>query len=87
MGNATLRGMVTAIGATGAGIILIFFILNEIHKISTDNVWYDLGNFFGSFLLVIYAYLLGSIPFLILNAVWAIFSLKEVVSSLRSPRT
>ena len=75
--------MITIIGATGAGIILIFFILNELHKISNDNVWYDLGNFFGSFLLVIYAYLLGSIPFLILNGVWAAFSIKEIISDLR----
>ncbi len=79
--------METAIGAIGAGIILTFFILNETHKISADSMWYDLGNFLGSSLLVLYAYLLGSIPFLILNAVWAVFSLKEVISDLRSPRT
>lgn len=75
--------MITAIGATGAAIILIFFILNELHKISNDSLWYDVGNFLGSFLLLVYAYLLGSIPFLILNTVWAAFSLKEIISDLK----
>ncbi len=72
--------MITAVGATGAGIILIFFVLNGLHKISSDSRWYEVGNFIGSSLLVIYAYLIGSIPFLVINAVWAAFSLKKIVS-------
>ncbi len=72
--------MVTFIGISGASIILVFFLLNQFHKIDRDSIWYDIGNFIGSGLLVIYAYLISSIPFLILNAVWAIASLRDVFS-------
>lgn len=67
------------IGVLGATIILIFFILEQSHKISNDSFWYDFGNFIGSALLVVYGYLLSSIPFMILNTVWAIFSFKDIV--------
>ncbi len=71
----------TIIGVLGATIILIFFILEQLHKISNDGFLYDAGNFVGSVLLVIYAYLLSSVPFLILNLVWAVFSLKDLLTN------
>ncbi|MCL9971926.1 MAG: hypothetical protein NBV63_00770 [Candidatus Pacebacteria bacterium] len=73
----------TLIGVVGAGIILVFFVLNQTKVLDIDNFWYDLGNTVGSGLLVYYAVLLGSIPFIILNVVWMLFSLKDVVQSLR----
>lgn len=73
----------TLIGIFGAAIILIFFILNESHKISADSFSYDLWNLIGSILLCIYAYLLSSWPFLILNLVWAAFSLKDVIRDIK----
>jgi hypothetical protein len=72
----------TLIGVVGAGVILIFFLLNQTKVLDIDNLWYDLGNTIGSGLLVYYAVLLGSIPFIILNTVWMLFSLKDVVRSL-----
>ena len=75
--------MTTIIGIIGASIILILFLLNEFNKIKNDDFWYDFGNFIGSALLVIYSYLLGSIPFIILNFIWAFFSLKDVLSYSR----
>ena len=74
--------MTTIIGTIGATIILVFFILEQMHKINNESIWYDGGNFIGSVLLVIYAILLSSIPFLILNGVWAVFSLKDVITDL-----
>ncbi len=76
--------MIIFIGTAGASIILVFFLLNQFHKIDRDSVWYDIGNFIGSGLLVIYAYLLPSIPFLILNAVWALVSLREIFSDAKT---
>ena len=69
----------TIIGASGAGIILIFFLLNQFKIVSIDNIWYDSGNAVGSGVLIVYAYLLGSVPFLVLNVIWFLFSFKDVV--------
>ncbi len=75
--------MVVFIGTSGAFIILVFFLLNQFHKIDRDSIWYDLGNFIGSGLLVVYAYLISSIPFLVLNAVWALVSLRDIFSDAK----
>ncbi len=70
------------IGISGAAIILVAFLLNQLNKWKNDSFIYDFANFIGSLLLVIYAILLSSYPFLILNGVWAAFSLKDVVRKL-----
>ena len=75
--------LTTTIGTIGALIILISFILNEVHKLDSDNLIYDIANFIGGSLLALYAYLLSSIPFLILNIVWAIVALRDVFLDLR----
>ena len=71
--------MITLIGTLGASIILIFFLLGQLRKIDVDSIWYDGCNFIGSAMLVLYAYLLSSIPFFILNMVWALVSLKDIL--------
>ena len=73
--------MITTIGALGSAILLMYFILDETHKVNSDSVSYNLGNLCGATLLLIYAYLLGSIPFMVLNAVWAAFALKKLLST------
>lgn len=75
--------LTTIIGATGALIILISFILNEIHKLDRDSLIYDIANFIGGSLLAVYAYLLSSIPFLILNIVWTIVALRDIILDLK----
>lgn len=69
----------TLIGVIGAGVILVFFLLNQFKVMAAENIWYDAGNTLGSGFLIVYAYLLGSLPFLILNVVWFLFSFKDVV--------
>ncbi|MEK7462896.1 MAG: hypothetical protein AAB621_00830 [Patescibacteria group bacterium] len=76
--------LTTIIGTAGALIILVSFILNEIHKLDSESFIYDFANFIGGSLLAIYAYLLSSIPFLILNVVWAIVALRDVILDLRN---
>ncbi|MDH5442347.1 MAG: hypothetical protein OEX08_01965 [Candidatus Nomurabacteria bacterium] len=71
--------MQTIIGATGATIILIFFLLNQTNIIKKESVWYDLGNAIGAGIMIWYSILLWSVPFLILNIVWAAFSACDVV--------
>lgn len=69
----------TIIGVLGMSVILYAFLLNQLGKWSIKTIQYDLANLIGSALLVYYAFTLQSYPFLILNAFWAGFSLKDVI--------
>lgn len=66
------------VGAIGAVVLLIAFVLEEIHKLSDESIVYDALNFIGAALLAVYAYLLQSIPFLILNTIWSLVALRDV---------
>ena len=74
---------VTFIGVTGAGIILAFFLLNQFQKVSHQTLLYDSANFIGGSLLLVYAFLISSLPFAILNGVWSLVSLRDIVSDIR----
>lgn len=78
--------MITLIGTTGAGLILAGFLLNQFGVWKNDNVYYDCINALGSALLVWYAYLLMSIPFLVLNAVWFASAAYDVVKYFAKQR-
>jgi uncharacterized membrane protein YdcZ (DUF606 family) len=69
----------TLIGTSGALIVLIAFILNQIKKWKEDYLIYDVFNFIGSLLLVIYAIILSSYPFLVLNFIWAALSFRDIL--------
>lgn len=70
------------IGTTGAALILIAFIMGQFHKWKDTDLIYDAVNFIGAILLIIYAVLIVSYPFMILNAVWAAVSLRDIFSDL-----
>lgn len=70
------------IGTIGATLILIAFLLVQLNKLDVHSFIYNVINFIGSILLIIYAVLGMSYPFIILNSVWALFSLKDIVSKL-----
>ena len=72
----------TLIGVIGALLILVCFVGNELNKLDKHSVWYDAGNIIGSILLLIYAYLLHSWPFLVLNIVWALVALRDLLQTL-----
>lgn len=58
-------------GIGGVIFILIAFILDEFYKkINSETVTYNLLNIVGSGLLIYYAYVLKSWPFVVLNAAW-----------------
>jgi hypothetical protein len=67
------------IGCAGAGIILVAFIAMQLHYVTDEDVRYDGANFAGSVLLVFYAYSGGSWPFVALNTIWGLVSLRDVV--------
>ena len=74
--------MTIFIGTIGAGIILILFLLNQTGRVKTGALSYDLWNFLGASLLVAYSLALQAYPFAVLNAVWALFSLRDVYISV-----
>lgn len=75
--------LIQIIGTSGALLILIGFIFNQLHKWKPGELKYDGVNMIGSGLLIWYAYLLHSNPFIVLNSVWLVVSLREVIRDLR----
>jgi len=70
------------IGILGAVIILVCFIGNETNKLDRHSITYDVGNIVGSVILILYSYLIGSWPFLVLNLVWAFVALRDLRKTL-----
>jgi hypothetical protein len=73
---------VTLMGTAGAGIILVFFLLNQTGKVKTKALSYDVWNFLGASLLVAYSLALRAYPFAVLNGVWALFSLRDILQDV-----
>ena len=71
------------LGVAGMITLLIGFVLNLFKFVHADSVLYDLLNVLGCACLAVYAYALGSIPFLILELIWGIFSLYELIIVLK----
>ena len=71
------------IGSVGAGLILIAFVLGQLHIWKDTYLSYDLLNAIGSLLLIYYAWIGFSWPFVVLNAVWAAVSIKDCVTDLQ----
>ncbi len=67
------------LGITGAFLILLAFTLHQVGVWSEEDLIYDLINFLGSGLLIWYSILLSSIPFIVLNSIWAFVSLRDVI--------
>lgn len=67
------------LGVAGSAILLALFLANQLGRLTTDSRLYDLGNFAGAALLAGYSVALHAWPFLILNAVWALASARDLL--------
>ena len=67
--------MKESIGTLGALCVLCAFALSKVGKLSVNRLPYDVLNAVGSLSLVIYATLLHSTPFILINAVWFALSI------------
>lgn len=67
------------LGITGAALVLVAFAMNQSNKWTNDSYNYDLTNFIGSAMLLLYGLILETYPFVALNAIWALFSLKDLL--------
>jgi|GEM_PF-327525 len=68
-----------SLGIMGMLMILGGFLLIQTHKLTSDSLLYDVLNFVGSTLLVISAWPARQWPFIILNGVFALYSLKDIL--------
>jgi hypothetical protein len=70
------------IGVVGMILILLAFLLNQISVWKQNTLLYDSCNALGGFLLVVYAFDGKAWPFVILNGVWTLYSVKDVLVTL-----
>lgn len=64
--------MTLFIGTLGAFLLLVAFCLEQFDVISDKSYAYDGLNLVGAGLLAWYAVLLGSVPFIVLEGIWAL---------------
>lgn len=76
-----------AIGVVGAGFLLLGFILNQLDVLKNSTLSYNVINFVGSVLFVIYSWMLKSWPFFVMNLVWSFVSLRGIVNSFTNEPT
>jgi len=74
--------LTTVIGIVGATLILVAFILEQTKIWNNEMLKYDLVNFVGSAMLVYYGMVLKGYPFVVLNSVWALVSLHDVLTDI-----
>jgi hypothetical protein len=79
----------TFFGMGIAGMLLILggFLLIQTHRVTADSLLYDVLNFVGSALLVVYGIAGGVWPFVALNGVFALYSLYDIVKDLQGRHT
>jgi len=66
------------LGLFGTSMILIAYLGLQVQYFTHDNIYYDLINLFGALVLTVYAYLSGTVPFVILNVIWSLVAIKDI---------
>ena len=72
------------IGTFGVGLILLAFYLNISQKIENTSLGFILLNLIGAILAGLASLLINYIPFVILEAVWALVSLNSLFKYLKN---
>ena len=76
----------TILGFIGMTLILIAFIQEQRGKWIRTMFIYDSANFFGGLLLVTYGISGKAWPFVILNSIWTLYSLKDLLFKQKLPK-
>ncbi len=74
------------IGTIGVGIILLAYFLNIFSWIKKEGVLFYLMNIVGASIACFTSYLIHYIPFVILEATWAIVSIFGLLKSIKKPQ-
>jgi hypothetical protein len=67
------------INSVGVSLILIAFFLLTLKKVDAQNVYYNLLNLIGAGLACYGSYLIKSIPFVVLEAIWSLVALYGLI--------
>lgn len=67
------------IGFTGVAILLLAFLLNLLKKITATGLLYIIMNIVGAGLACLASWLIGYIPFVVLEAAWTAVSIFALI--------
>jgi hypothetical protein len=71
------------IGFIGVFLILIAYFLNEINQITNKDIAFILLNLIGASLACLASILINYVPFILLEAAWALVSLVSLINYLK----
>jgi hypothetical protein len=73
----------TAIGSLGVALLLVAFLLNLVRVLSTESYPYTALNLAGAALAGYASYLIGFVPFVILEGTWAVVAAVALARRIR----
>lgn len=74
------------IGTIGVGIILMAYFLNNFSFIQRNGNFYFILNIIGASVACYASYLIDYIPFVVLEATWAIISIIGLIQNIKKPQ-
>jgi hypothetical protein len=78
--------MLQAVSILGALLILLAFAANQLGRVDTSNLSYQVANFVGSGILTVVAVIEAQPGFILLEGTWALVSLWGIITVLRGAR-
>jgi hypothetical protein len=75
----------TLIGSAGVTLLLVAFFLNLIKRLAQDSVAYTLLNLVGAALAGYASWLIGFIPFVVLEGTWAVVAAVALLRIVARP--
>jgi hypothetical protein len=77
----------TLIGSAGVALLLVAFFLSLIKRLAQDSVAYTLLNLVGAALAGYASWLIGFIPFVVLEGTWAVVAAVALLRIVALPST
>jgi len=77
----------TLIGSAGVTLLLVAFFLNLTRRLAQDSVAYTVLNLVGATLSGYASWLIGFIPFVVLEGTWAVVAAAALVRIVTRPST